>query len=254
MKSRLLLAVVVGIAIGAVAVLMSISGQSQSKSKHLEEKAEDVVPTADFDALDAGDSKDKDIRKKRGKKYKTRIPLGKMEDQTAVFEIPSPHSQIEPAFPIEQSDLIIIGNIKGSRAFVSSDKTAVYSEFDVTVDQTFRNRTDQVIGPESVLVAERIGGNVRFASGRVQRRGNSGRNLPQPGKQYVLFLKWDDEGKDYLILTGYEVRGETVYPLDGFKDEDPRIFSNYSRYKNASYLEFISELQAAIANTSRGGE
>jgi len=253
MKNRLAF-ILLAVLAGGVAVLVATSGQSQSTYKQQTQKKEDVAPTVDFDAPEPTDQREKDIRKKRGGKYKSRIPLDKSEDEANIFEIPPPHSAIEPAFPIDQSDLIVIGTITDSRAFISNDKSAVYSEFQVTVNQVFRNRGDQVIVPESSLVAERVGGNVRFASGKVQRRGDSGHNLPQIGKQYVLFLKWDEQGKDHLILTGYEVRGDIVYPLDGLKEGNPRIFSNYSRYKNANFLEFMSELQAAIANAPRGGQ
>lgn len=197
--------------------MVATSGQSQSYNNQQRQKAEDSAPTVDFDAHEPADHKEKEIRKQRGRKYKSRIPLDKTENEAKIFEIPSPHSPIEPAFPIDQSDLVVIGTITDSRAFVSNDKSAVYSEFQVTVNQTFKNRGNQVVVPESTLVAERIGGNVRFPSGKVQRRGDSGRNLPEIGKQYVLFLKWDEQGKDYLILTGYEARGDTVYPLDGLR-------------------------------------
>lgn len=249
MKNKLVLVVLVGFVISAAVVLVTISGQSQNKN--IQQKAEDLAPTVDFDVPERAEQKENEIRMQRGRKYKSRVPLDKMEDQTAVFELPGSHYRIEPAFPVEQSDIIITGTITDSRAFISNDKSAVYSEFQVTVNQILKKRGDQPVAEQSSLVTERIGGNVRFPSGRIQRRGDSGRNLPRIGKQYVLFLKWDEQGKDYLILTGYEVLGDAVYPLDGYKDDNHPIYSNYGRYKNANFLEFISELQAVIANSSK---
>lgn len=245
--------IVIGIVLFSAVVLFTITSfRQEAQTNKSQKKQDDAI--ADINAPEPKNIEEKEIRKQRGKKYKTRVPLDKMEDQPAVFDIPESHSEVEPAFPVEQSDLIIIGTITDSQAFVSNDKTAVYSEFQVSVNQILKNNNVLPIIPESNIVAERIGGNVRFPSGRIQRRGYSGHNLPQKNKQYVLFLKWDEAGKDYSILTGYEVQEQTVNPLDGLDNENPRIFSNYKQYKNADLSMFLSKLKEVIENLSVGGK
>src|SRR5207253_10509831 len=114
------------------------------------------------------------------------------------------------------------GTITHSQAFISNDRSAVYSEFQVIVNKILKNNDALGITPDANIVAERVGGRIRFASGRAQLRGDSGRNLPHKSKQYALFLKWDEPGKDFMIVTGYEIRGESVYPLDGLPDPNTR--------------------------------
>lgn len=244
MKHRTLLASLLCLAVVCAAAIMMTKTQSQTRQQI------DDAPTVDFDTADRP-SQHEPLRRARGSKYQSRIPLDGMADQVKVFESSGAHSLPEPAFPIEESSSIVLGTVTDARAFVSNDKTAVYSEFDVRVNQSFKNRGTS---SESKIVAERVGGIVRFASGRVQRRGDSGRSLPQKGKQYILFLKWDEAGEDYLIITGYEVDGATVYPLDGFEKGTAPIFSNYTQYRGARYDELLADLQKQLAKSSHGGD
>ena len=244
--------IVIGIVLLVATILFAtftFHQQAQDKSKI----QQDDTPVADFNASKPSNPHEKEIRTQRGRKYKKRFTLDKMEDQSVVFENLSSNTAVEPAFPVEQSDIIIIGTITDSQAFISNDKTAVYSEFQITVNRILKNDKNFSVTSESNVVAERIGGKVRFPSGKIQRWGETGHNLPQKNKQYVLFLRWNEEGKDYSILTGYEVKGQIVNPLDGFGgDSNTGIFSNYNSYKNVDLTTFLTKLQIAIANPSAG--
>jgi hypothetical protein len=248
-KRQLIIITIVLIATGLLLTMTSFRQEAQDKFK----SQQNEEPIAEINTSDTSDPKEKEIRTKRGRKYKTRVSLDKMDDQPAVFEIPLSHSLAEPAFPVEQSDIIVIGTIEDSHAFVSNDKTAVYSEFQVNINEILKNDKTSRIDSSLDITAERVGGRVRFPLGRIQTRGESGRNLPQKNKQYVLFLKWDEEGKDYLIITGYQIDGQSINPLDGLPDANPRIYSEYSLYKNADLAEFLTKLQRAIENSSAGG-
>lgn len=251
-NSKLFLVVLIAIIAIVAGIIVTRSSQSQSRNVQQQKKVEDDTPIVDFNASKPVNSQENEIRTKRGRKYKTSIALDKTEDESVVFENLSSNAAVELAFPVEQSDVIIIGTVTDSQAFISNDKTAVYSEFQVTVDQILKNDKDLSVSPESNVIAERIGGKVRFPSGKIQKRGETGHNLLQKNKQYVLFLKWDKEGKDYSILTGYEVNGQIVNPLDGLGNDNSRIFGNYNLYKNADLTDFLLKLQAAIANQSLG--
>ncbi|MBK6589608.1 MAG: hypothetical protein IPG22_15075 [Acidobacteria bacterium] len=205
------------------------------------------VPIVDFEAEGSLSPSEKELRIQRGRKYKTSVPLDKFEDQDTVFHNPGAHSPADQPLPVDQSDIVVLGTVTGARAFVSNDKTALYSEFQVTVNKIFKNSSGLGVNPGSSIVAEREGGKVRFSSGRVQQRGEWGRELPQRDRQYILFLKWDELGRDFVIKTGFEVNGETVQPLDGLAADFLHPFSNYGRYKNADLKKFISELETAIS-------
>lgn len=46
-----------------------------------------------------------------------------------------------PAFPIDQSSAILIGKVTSAAAYLSPDRTNVYSEFEVDVEQVFNSST-----------------------------------------------------------------------------------------------------------------
>ena len=100
--------------------------------------------------------------------------------------------------------------------------------------------TGQKVAPGSEITIERFGGNVRFASGKIIERGDYGRPLPQKGKTYVFFLRWDKNGNDYIILTGYHFDGEIVVPLDGTTSRP--FFKAYMLYEGVPIAQFRGQL------------
>src|SRR5215204_994544 len=118
-----------------------------------------------------------------------------------------------PALPIEESNAIVLGKVTDRRAVLMDDKFGIYSEFSIKIREVFK---DDLSGffIDQVIRASRPGGAVRFPSGKIQQYTIAGQGYPQQDKVYVLFLKRDEEG-DYSILTGYEVTGSVVQPLDG---------------------------------------
>ena len=174
-----------------------------------------------------------------------------MVDQPIVLQLPQSHTPPENPLPIQQSDFIIIGTVIDSRAFVTNDKTAIYSEFDIKVEQIIK-KVFQSNSPDTLITVERVGGYVRFPSGMKQKRGELGHNLPQKNKTYIFFLKLNTDGEDFLILTGYEIQGQQVYPLDGLKRPNPKVFRGYEQFKNTNLNSFLSNLQILLTNPSQG--
>jgi hypothetical protein len=60
------------------------------------------------------------------------------------------------------------------------------------------------------------------------------------GARYVLLLTGTDSESVFEILTGYEIRGDSVYPLD----ELPQSRS----YENATATNFMNDLRTKLAN------
>lgn len=88
------------------------------------------------------------------------------------------------AVPMDQSDVVILGNIVARDTHLSDDRTGIYSEFTVQVNEVFRDSTSAVVAG-SPLFVNRPGGSVRFASGKIQRYRLSGQGFPRAGSQYV---------------------------------------------------------------------
>jgi hypothetical protein len=64
--------------------------------------------------------------------------------------------------------------------------------------------------------------------------------MPRIGRHYVLFLKYDDQGQDYHIITAYELRNKRVLPLD--------MGERFSVYKDADIGTFLNTVHQAVAN------
>jgi hypothetical protein len=147
------------------------------------------------------------------------------------------------ALPVAQSDVIVAGKVVDAQAHLSDDRTGIYSEYSVGVDNIFKN-TGDAIG--RTITGTRSGGAVRFASGKVQEYTIAYQGVPTKGKSYVLFLKREEAG-DFTILTGYELSNGLVTPLDG----EEGINLTFAQYKDATESQFMQDLRAAI---QRGGD
>jgi hypothetical protein len=157
-----------------------------------------------------------------------------------------------PALPAAESDAVILGTVIDQSAHLSDNKTGIYSEFIVRVEEVFKDAGGSA-APGSSLTVTRVGGGVRFPSGKIQQYAVARQGTPQQGRHYVLFIK-RGAGDDLMILTGYELSDGRVTPLDGEDDQDPRSALPFSRYRGVSQAEFLRELCAALSNSARAGE
>lgn len=145
-----------------------------------------------------------------------------------------------PALPVSESAAIVLGEVTCRNAYLSEDKTSIYSEFTIQVEQVFKNDTESVITPGSQLIAERTGGAVRFASGKTQHYRLSNQGFPQTSAKYVLFLQHTDAA--YVILTGYRLREEQVIPLDGF----PGAKLPFEQFRGMPVSTFLRALEETV--------
>lgn len=150
-----------------------------------------------------------------------------------------------PALPVAKSDLVVIGEVTDAQAYLSSEKDWVYSEFAIRVDEVLKNTLNVTITEGSSLIADRDGGCVRFPSGRTTLLYVSGQGMPRVGHRYALFLTHSDQEQGAHILTGYQLRGGRVFPIDNPAGGQHSIAT---KYKEANETFFLSDLRAAIAS------
>lgn len=151
-----------------------------------------------------------------------------------------------PALPVAESDAVILGEVKDRTVNVTEEKMSIYSEFSIQIEMLYKDKQG-VLASGGVLTASRPGGAVRFASGKVQRYTVAKQGYPEPGKRYVLFLKRDEEG-EFSIVTGYELRGTQVFPLDG-DSRDPKGDFKFGVYRGTSQASFFNDLWKAVQAT-----
>ena len=87
-------------------------------------------------------------------------------------------------------------------------------------------------------------------SGKLVLSWVSHQNMPRVGGRYLLFLTHDldtpdDPGKDFLILTGYELRDGQVHLLDDTLPGHP-----ITRYKGKTETSLLTDLFNTVAKTS----
>jgi len=221
----------------------------------------DDYPVADFNAPEPVNAEQRDLRFARNKRHNS-TDLSKADIPRFVFQeltnpiqlgLPPSHAPVELAFPVSRSDMVVIGEVKDTAAYLSQDKTDVYSEFAVQIESILRNTSLLQIASNSIISTERGGGHVRLDSGREILRGADGKPMPQVRQRYVFFLVSDAETQSFTIITAYELRNGRAFPLDGssrFKKEMViREYAEYDRHENADESTFLNEVKAAISGS-----
>jgi hypothetical protein len=236
----------------ALTLGLSLTVWSGSANQHVspqeankqEKTPQDDVPVLDLKQAEKDGSDQLKGRKRGQRLYQDRqiaeLPAG-------VGPLPSSaHFWLHmPALPIEQSNAIVLGKIVDRRAVLLEDRRGIYSEFSVKITEIFKDDLGGLFIDQVITVA-RPGGAVLFPSGKIQTYTISSMGFPQQDKVYALFLK-RDAGGDYSILTGYEVIGDVVEPLDGRRDlPKNQPYNQFDVFRGSNLESFRDALQKAI--------
>lgn len=243
------------IAVGASALIL---GQRQNSLSPIRQQANsNEWPVTDYTTPEA-ELDNHPLRRVRNRRYDSSDPNLKGDikrlastDSPLILELPLSHGPAESALPVAQSDSIVLGRITDSKAYLSNDRTNIYSEFSVIIEEVLKANPSISVTPGAIITSERRGGAVRFRSGKVLRLGAVGKNAPQVAKRYVLFLTYSEEGQAFPIITGYELRAGKVFPLDGLFEEKGRIpqFEAYRAYKGTDETLFLNNLRSLIGQS-----
>jgi len=255
-KVGLLFLIVVVIATTTITIIHSQQKQNTTSLKKTFD--DEYVPITDFNKPLPTDVKEKDKRLKRSKRGN--IELGPRtgvtdpkrfmltEERYSGYGGFSTHAPVEPAIPAAKSDVVITGEITKAEAFLTEDKVSIYSEFTVNVNSILKNSTSEDINIGDSITISRGGGGVRMPSGKIIKRIFDGKPMPQTGSKYILFLKYETEGKDYPLITAYELRDKKIFPLDGLNRHGDIIYqlTSHQSYKGMSEIDFLNLVQQAI--------
>jgi hypothetical protein len=222
----------------AAAGLMLTSAQNPTGKNQKTVVDESRFPVVDESTPEPSDPIKRAKRQAKGKRFRGElrlIPVPNFRTGATVYHWPPNF----PPLPVFQSDLVVIGEVKDATAHVSTDRTAVYSEFTVNVNGVLHNAIGWSVDPKTSIVVTRYGGRVRFADGSTLLLYNTGQGMLQPGSRYVLFLKRVDE--DFDLLTGYELSNGKVTPLDSGRPK----FSSYAGADESHLIDEIEKLTLA---------
>lgn len=259
-KIGLLSIVVLFAATATITMIQSQSSRNTNSQKQQKSYGGDV-PVVDYSASSSPNLRQDAAQSKRSKRGN--MKLGK---ETGVFDserfkiteerdssyggFPT-HAPAEPAIPAGASDVVIAGEVLEGKAFLSEDKTSVFSEFTIKVNRILKNSTSETINAGDSISISRGGGAVRFPSGKVIRNLFDGKPMPEIGGEYVMFLKYDAEAKDYPMITGYQFKDDRVIPLDGIQIDGQVVeqLASHQGYKGMNKTDFLNLVQYAINNS-----
>lgn len=212
----------------------------KQQSDHALQDFKARFPMTDYDSPEPANPIESDKRRNRNKHYdgKRRVmrdpyasTSGVTEDDELFFKL--------PAFPVAQSDVVFTADVLNAKAHLSNNKNAVYSEFDVEVNDVLKGNLSSLSQGRSISVS-RIGGMVRYASGQNVLYSTAGQNMPTVGKRYLFFVKTTNDPDSYEVVTAYEIGPQQVSPLD----DGPA----FRAFNHAETAVFLNKVRDAIAN------
>lgn len=237
----------------ASTALVSMRGQgkkSLSRNDKAQEKLdfESRFPIADYTGLEPTDPQERAKRKSKDK----RLPKGVLEDSPGATEtsiVDGNGSGGLTALPVSLSDIIIIGDVLNAQAYLSSDKTGLFSEFTISVQEVLKTRGNDAVLPGANISVEREGARIRYPSGNIRWVRFAHEGMPAIGGRYVLFLRRTGPESIPTILTGYELRAGRVFPLDGVGAFEEFKVPKFAVYEGVEETVFLTTVRGLVTSS-----
>ncbi|HJP91856.1 MAG TPA: hypothetical protein VJ875_07865 [Pyrinomonadaceae bacterium] len=252
MKRQFLLSLSLGVFLTSslVAVFSGSNQVSTSPAKYTRSEIDfKQFPIVDLAASLPSDESAKAIRSRKSKKYNNKS-VSKISDASNVLFVTNETLSNLSALPVDKSLIVLLGEISDAKAYLSEDKTAVHSEFEVRIQAVLKNSTKQVLSAGESIAAERFGGRVRLPCGKLFIAAVDNQDMPRVGGKYLLFLTNDFIGgkhsdEDFNILMGYELKGGKVFPLDRTSSNHPIV-----RYNEKDESTLLTDLSSLLGSSA----
>lgn len=251
MRKEFLLALCLGVFLtSTLVVVFSGSGQVTTPPKYTRPEIDfKQFPIVDLSASLPPEGPAKAMRARKSRKYNNES-LSEISDASNVTFIANEALSNLSALPVEKSSVVLLGEITAAKAYLSEDKTAVYSEFEVRIQAVLKNNSNQTLRAGESIAAERFGGRVRLPSGKLFIAAVDNQDMPRVGGKYLLFLTNDFIGakhseEDFNILMGYELKGGKVFPLDRTSSKHP-----IARYNEKDESTLFADLSSKLGTSA----
>lgn len=240
----IVLVIITTASVTAIATLQRQDALPHNESRNLKQvEIESLPPVAEETAPEPSGLAERAKKREKEKKYnKYKDTIGSGVTTSSVYHHWPPGF---PTLPVTQSDAVVMGEVSDAKAYVTSDKSTVYSEFTIRIAEVLKNDNQTSLSSGGLIVAERPGGRVRYSSGHISRFSITGWGLPLIKRQYVLFLTKNNYEDSYRIVTGYELRNGHVFPLDTTTSSE----TDFDAYVNMDEVSFLNQLRAAITHS-----
>lgn len=190
---------------------------------------------ADYDAVEPKNASEREERTLKSKRYDKYLLVLKNPAPGDIASFAYDAEPLPSAIPSAESSLIIIGEVINSKASLSNDKSGVYSEYSVQVENVLKEDKQKKLRVGEIITADRAGGLVRYSSGQTMLYLNSWQDLPEIKGRYVFFLSNDAQNPNYKIQTGYRLKNNKVTALD----RHPR-FREFDGIIETDFISLIS--------------
>lgn len=209
--------------------------------------SDDPPSPAEFGAASAETPAEVDRRQRREGRYKGVYPFltdpGKLVNGQQETYYKRFNEYFGRPEPLPSSAVAVItGTVVRGQSHVSADRTLVYSDYAVRLDQIWKPDNNAKLSSGGQVVVWRAGGSVQFPSGHLTHYIIMGLGFPKIGSQYVFFLgRPDSNVSEYEVLSAYEIKGTNVYPLDAYAPE----------LEGADLSAFLAKVKEAISGAGR---
>jgi hypothetical protein len=252
MKNQFFFAVVVGVFLtGGLVAAFYGKDQGTTPRKYTRPEIDfKHFPIVDLETPLPSDPSAKESRVRKSKKYNNKSLTEISEASNVTFVVNETLSNLS-ALPVDKSSVVLIGDVVDAKAYLSEDKTAVYSEFEVRIQAVLKNNSSKVLTPAETTAVERFGGRVRLPSGKLFIAAVDNQDMPRVGGKYLIFLTNDFMGAkhsddDFNILMGYELKGGRVFPLDRTSSTHP-----IARYNEKDESTLLTDLSSLLGTSAR---
>lgn len=217
------------------------AGSQKDAKAERYEQAKRHFPTVDYNEPNLPDTEENRPKKEKQKRFNNLMKWVSATPQSYIAENSAmPEGLFSfPALPVAKSDIILVGVVGETKAYLSENKRNVFSEFMVAVETVFKT-SNQQLKQGSVVTIDRMGGYVTYPNGQKILYRVSGMYMPKIGGRYLLFLNSLNK-HDYGILTAYELGETGVIPLD--------MSSQFLDLEGKSETEILKELRGLLLNT-----
>ena len=139
--------ITLGVLILATALANRQGDGNQQKIAREENPDFSRFPIVDFQAPEPVEATARVAREAKGRKYNNKH-LPQLSDNTYQIYSNTDWDVRLPALPVERSTAVVIGMVKSAHAYVTPDKTGLYSEFQVATDTVIKNDPKNMIKAE----------------------------------------------------------------------------------------------------------
>jgi CBS domain-containing protein len=252
-NQRQLIIVVVVVLLGTGAFLLSDirnantqSSENVNKSQQNRDDSDKNFPLVSLETSESVSNVDEKRRKRNEKYDKWNWVKPNISNEATGSKIVSDWEVGLPALPVKESDAILVGVVTSTDAFLSNNKTGIYSEFTIQVSSLIKDNQTNPINSGKGVTTQRVGGRVKYPSGRILKYWVSGQRMPGLNGKYVFFLAYDNQTELYRIITAYEVSSGKILPLD--------TFNKFKVYEGVDEVQFMNELRNTLLSKTNSQE